>query len=73
MSKGRLRSLEKCFLEKEIVRWRRKIKGKKKIDSVNGEKKKDEEGSKSKKKKERQAKVGGKNSAPTLKTQQVAE
>ena len=28
---------------------------------------------KAKKKKERQAKVGGKNSAPTLKTQQVAE
>ena len=64
MSKGRLRSLEKCFFEKEIVRWRRKIKGKKKIDSVNGEKKKDEEGSKSKKEERETSQSGGQKFSP---------
>ena len=36
MDKGELRSLEKCFLWEEMVRWRRKIKGKKKVNSANG-------------------------------------
>ena len=64
MSKGRLRSLEKCFFEKEIVRWRRKIKGKKKMDSVNGEKRKDEEWSKSKKEERETSQSGGQKFSP---------
>ena len=36
MDEGELRSLEKCFLWEEIVKWRRKTKGKKKVNSANG-------------------------------------
>ena len=37
MDEWRLRSLEKCFVFlEEMVRWRRKIKWKKKVNSVNG-------------------------------------
>ena len=36
MDEGELRSLENCFLWEEMVRWRRKIKGKKKENSANG-------------------------------------
>ena len=36
MDEEELRSLEKCFLWEEMVRLKRKIKGKKKVNSVNG-------------------------------------
>ena len=44
MDEGELRSLEKCFMWEEKMKWRRKIKGKKKMNSDNGggEVKKDE-------------------------------
>ena len=41
MGEGRWRSLEKCFLWEEMVSWRRKIKGKKKLNSANGGRKVD--------------------------------
>ena len=49
MDEGRLRSLEKCFFFflEEMVRWRKKNKGNKKVNS-------DEWGSKKKKKKKRE-------------------
>ena len=36
IDEGELRSLEKYFLWKEMVKWRRKIKDKKKVNSANG-------------------------------------
>ena len=44
MDEGELRSLEKCFMWEEMMKWRRKIKGKKEMNSDNGggEVKKDE-------------------------------
>ena len=59
---GKLRSLEKCFLWEEMVWWRRKIKGKKKVNSVNGGKEVD--GRWSKKEKRRDKEVGGQNFGP---------
>ena len=65
MDEGSLRSLEKYLLWEEMVRWRRKSKGKKRVNSDNGgrEVEKDEK----KGKRERQRKVGGQNSPLTLK------
>ena len=72
MSEGRLRSLEKLFFfREEIVNWRRKIKWRKKMNSVNSGRKVMKEEAKKKKRKTRQ--MGGQNSTPTLKTQQVAK
>ena len=67
MDEGELRSLEKCFMWEEMMKWRRKIKGKKEMNSDNGggEIKKDE----AKRKKERNKEWGAKISAPTLKAQ----
>ena len=58
MDEGELRSLEKCFLWEEMMKWRRKIKGKKEMNSDNGggEIKKDE----AKRKKERNKEWGAK-------------
>ena len=70
MAEGSLRGLEKYFLWEEMVRWRRKSKGKKIVNSDNGgrEVEKDETNKQKKKRKwERQRKVGGQNSAPILK------
>ena len=72
LSEGRLRSLEKLFFfREEIVNWRRKIKWRKKMNSVNSGRKVMKEEAKKKKRKTRQ--MGGQNSTPTLKTQQVAK
>ena len=57
MDKGRLRSLEKCFLWEEMLRWRTKIKGKKKVNSANGGREVD--GRWSKKGKEKRQRSGG--------------
>ena len=62
MDEGRLRSLEKCFLWEEMVRWRRKIKRKKKVNSVNGGGEVDRGWSK--KEKEKRQEVGGQNFDP---------
>ena len=70
MDEGSLRSLEKYLLWEEMVRWRRKSKGKKIVNSDNGgrEVEKDETNKQKKKRKwERQRKVGGQNSVPILK------
>ena len=63
MDEGELRSLENCFLWEEMVRWRRKIKGKKKANSANGGRKVD--GRWSKKEKRETRKWGAKISALT--------
>ena len=65
MDEGRLRSLEKCFLWEEMVRWRRKIKGKKKVNSVNRGREVDKRWSK--KEKGRNKEVGGQNFGPHTK------
>ena len=57
MDEGRWRSLEKCFLWEEMVRWRRKIKRKKEVNSANGGRKVDED--EAKKKRGRHGSVGG--------------
>ena len=57
MDKGRSRSLEKCFLWEEMLRWRTKIKGKKKVNSANGGREVD--GRWSKKGKEKRQRSGG--------------
>ena len=57
MDKGRLRSLEKCFLWEEMLRWITKIKGKKKVNSANGGREVD--GRWSKKGKEKRQRSGG--------------
>ena len=75
MDEGSLRSLEKYFLWEEMVRWRRKSKGKKRVNSDNGgrEVEKDEtkktKKPKKKKKEKREIKEswGGQTSAPTPK------
>ena len=72
IDEGKLKSLEKCFLWEEMVRWRRKIKVKKKMNSVNGGREVDERWNK-KEKKERDKDVRGQNLGPTLKTQPKAE
>ena len=59
MDEGRLKSFKKCFLWEEMVRWRRKIKGKKRMNSVNGGREVDEKWSK-KEKGERQGSGGPK-------------
>ena len=69
MDKGRLRSLEKCFLWEEMVRWRRKIKGKKKVNSANGGREVDGGWAK-KEKGKRQASRGPKFRPPHLKLSQ---
>ena len=62
MDEGRLRSLEKCLLWEEMVRCRRKIKGKKRVNSVNGGREVDKRWSK--KEKGRNKEVGGQNFSP---------
>ena len=57
IDEGKLKSLEKCFLWEEMVKWRRKIKGKKKMNSVN--RKVDEDEAK-KEKREKQRSKGPK-------------
>ena len=68
MDEGSLRSLEKYFLWEEMVRWRRKSKGKKRVISDNGgrEVEKDETKKKEKKKKEKREikESGGPNYSP---------
>ena len=69
IDEGRWRSLEKCFLWEQMMRWRRKIKGKKKVNNANGGRKVD--GRWSKKGKERDKEVGCQNFDPhTLKLSQ---
>ena len=63
IDEGKLKSLEKCFLWEEMVKWRRKIKGKKKMNSVNRGRKVDEDEAK-KEKMNKQGRI----LAPTLKT-----
>ena len=75
ISEGRLRSLEKCFFffffGEEMVRWRRKVKWRRSWIVLMVEERWRKE--KAKKRKKETRKVGGQYSAPTLKTQQVAE
>ena len=59
IDEGKLKSLEKCFLWEEMVKWRRKIKGKKKMNSVNRGRKVDEDEAK-KEKREKQRSKGPK-------------
>ena len=66
MSEGSLRSLEKFFFWEEMVWWRRKIKVKMRVNSVNG-RRKDEGGRESKKRRrERRGKWGAKIRPPHL-------
>ena len=62
MDEEELRSLEKCFLWEEMVRLKRKIKGKKKVNSVNGGREADKIWSKKEKGKNKE--VGGQNFGP---------
>ena len=64
IDEGELRSLEKCFLWEEMVKWRRKIKGKKKVNSANVGREVDGRWSKKKKEKRRDKEVGGQNFSP---------
>ena len=59
IDEGKLKSLEKCFLWEEMVKWRRKIKGKKKMNSANRGRKVDEDEAK-KEKREKQRSKGPK-------------
>ena len=63
MDKGRLRSLEKCFLNRN-GEMKKKIKWKKKVNSVNRGRESDE--GRSKKEEKRDEINGGQNSAPAL-------
>ena len=62
IDEGKLKSLEKCFLWEEMVKWRRKIKGKKTMNSVNRGRKVDED--EAKRKKGRNKEVGDQNFGP---------
>ena len=65
MDEGRLISLEFFFfLREEMMKWRRKIKVKKKVNSVNGGRKVEEAKAKIKIKMMLQAKSGGPNFGP---------
>ena len=70
IDEGRLRSLEKCFffffLMEEMVRWRRKIKWKKKVNSVN-EGREGDEGRSKKRKEKRDMMNGGPKFVPHIK------
>ena len=61
MSEGRLRSLEKFFFfGEEMLKWRRKIKVKMRVNSVNGgRKKKKKKKKKKKRERERDKESGG--------------
>ena len=68
MDEGELRSLETCLLWEEMMKWRRKIKGKKEMNSDNGgwEVKKYEAKRQKERNKERGGRGGGQISAPIL-------
>ena len=62
MEEGMWKSLEKCFMWEKMMRWRRKIKGKKNVNSANGGRKVNKRWSK--KEKRETKKWGGLNFRP---------